>query len=116
MSSPFLQIGAVFILAALLGVLVRFLKQPLILAYILAGLVLGSLGVARVASQETLTLLSQFGIAFLLFMVGLELKLTDLKQVGKSAVLTASGQILFTFLVSFLLSLTLGFALLSSLY
>lgn len=116
MSSLFLQIGAVFILATFLGVLVRFLKQPLILAYILAGLILGSLGVARVASQETFTLLSQFGIAFLLFMVGLELKLTDLKQVGKSAALTALGQIFFTFLISFLLCLTLGFALLSSLY
>lgn len=116
MSNPFFQLGIVFIFATLLGAAVRFFKQPLILAYILTGFFLGFLGLTRLASQETLALLSKFGIAFLLFMVGLELKLTDFKQVGKVAFLVGLGQIIFTFLAGFLLSLTLGFAWLSSLY
>lgn len=116
MDNPFLQIGLVFIFSTALGVLVRFLKQPLILAYILVGIGLGSLGLTKVTSNETLSLLSQFGIAFLLFMVGLELKLTDFRQVGRVALAVGLGQIVFTFLLGFLFSNLLGFSVLASLY
>lgn len=116
MSNPFVEIGLVFILATVLGVGMRFFKQPLILAYILTGLALGFLGITKVTNPETLTLLSQFGIAFLLFMVGLELKIVDLRQIGRIAFLAAVGQVVFTFLVGFLLVLGLGFSLLPGIY
>ncbi|MDP3955431.1 MAG: cation:proton antiporter [bacterium] len=116
MESPFIQIGFVFILATVLAGIVRLFKQPLIVAYILTGLILGGFGAARLASGETLDLLSKFGIAFLLFMVGLELKISDLKQIGKVAIIAGLGQIIFTFLTGFLVSRFLGFALLQGAY
>lgn len=116
MDSAFLQIGLIFIFATILGLVIRFLKQPLILAYFLTGIALGYFGGSRFVSSETLALLSQFGIAFLLFMVGLELKLTDLRQIGKVAMIVGFGQMIFTFLAGFLLCLVLGLAVLSSFY
>ena len=116
MPNSFFQIGVVFILATLLGALVRFLKQPLILAYILAGLILGTFGATRLVSPEALDIFSQFGVAFLLFMVGLELRLTDIRQIGKLALIVGLGQIILTFISGFLICLTLGFGTLLSVY
>ncbi len=116
MDNSFFQIGLIFILATFLGLIIRLLKQPLVLAYILAGIGLGALGMTQSVNHETLALLSQFGIAFLLFMVGLELKLGDLRQIGREALIVGFGQILFTFLAGFLFSTVLGFGVVASLY
>src|SRR3990167_3816353 len=104
----FLQLAAVLVLAAVLGIVARSLKQPLILAYILAGLLISILGLFKGIDKTVLELLSNLGIAFLLFLVGIELKIEDLKYVGKAALLAGIGQILFTLLVGFVLISTLG--------
>ncbi|MBI4100374.1 cation:proton antiporter [Candidatus Microgenomates bacterium] len=116
MPNPFLEIGAVLLLSTIFGVGVRLFRQPLILAYLFAGLLLSFLGFTKTLSQETIDLFSQFGIAFLLFMVGLELKIADLKQVGKAALFTGFGQIIFTFIAGFILTFILGFSVTASSY
>src|SRR3989344_4063607 len=60
--------------------------------------------------------LSNLGIAFLLFLVGIELKLEDLKSVGKAALLTGVGQIVFTALIGFIILSALGFSPVVALY
>lgn len=112
----FSQIGIVFILATFVGLAVRLLKQPLTLAYIFTGIGLGALAIAAAPSEETLSLLSQFGVAFLLFMVGLELKIGDLKQIGRNAIVVGFGQVTLTFAVSFMVALNLGFNSLAAIY
>lgn len=86
------------------------------MAYILTGIIIGPFGNLQLQSQELLQTLGQLGIAFLLFMIGLELRISDLRSVGKVALLTGIGQILFTSIIGYFISLALGFSHIASLY
>ncbi|MBI2012729.1 cation:proton antiporter [Candidatus Curtissbacteria bacterium] len=112
----FLELASVLVLATALGIIARILRQPLILAYIFTGIIISIFGVFKTADQAFLELLSNLGIAFLLFLVGIELKLEDFKYVGKAAFYTGIGQILFTAIVGFVITSTLGFSPVVSLY
>ena len=116
MEHIYLELTLIICLAAGLSILFRFLKQPPILAYILAGIIIGPLAVFKVQSGDVLESLSQIGITLLLFMLGLEMKLKDLKSVGKVAMFTGLGQVIFTSIFGFLICLALGFSPLMSVY
>ncbi len=96
--------------------IISLLKQPSIIAYILTGVILGSFGYYRLHMGETLQSLSQIGITLLLFMVGLELDVTQLKKIGKTALLTGAGQIVFTSVLGYALLRALHFSPASSLF
>jgi Kef-type K+ transport system membrane component KefB len=81
----FNEIGGILILAAAGAVLVRLLKLPPLIGYIAAGIALGPLGFHFVQSGELLEGLTQIGIAFLLFLVGLELDFEKAKHQFKAA-------------------------------
>lgn len=115
MPQIFLLFAITLAVSALLGILARSLRQPLILSYIITGIVISLTGVLRGADESVLLLLSNIGIAFLLFLVGIELRLEDLKYVGKVAIYGGIGQILFTTLVGFILISALGFSTLAAL-
>ena len=112
----FLQLSFVLVLATILGIVAKTLKQPLILAYIFTGIIVSLFGVFREIDKGTLDLFSSLGIAFLLVLVGVELKLDDLKFVGKTAIYTGLAQIFFTALVGFILIGALGFSTIASAY
>lgn len=116
MPPAFLQLTLVLVLASILGIIARLFKQPLILAYIFSGLIIAFLGFFDHFDQGVLELLSNLGIAFLLFLVGIELNLSDLKYVGRAALLTGLGQIIFTAGVGFILISALGFSAVVALY
>ena len=84
METIFFDIGLIIILAGVGAYIARLLKQPLIPAYIVMGIVLGPI-LHIVTDKATIASLSEIGIAFLLFTVGLELNLKKLKEVGKVA-------------------------------
>jgi len=112
----FFDITIITGLAAILSIVFRILKQPAILAYILTGIILGPFAVAKINNPEVVRSLSEIGITLLLFMVGLELRFSELKAVGKVALLTGIGQIVFTSIIGFFISLMLGFEAIPSLY
>lgn len=116
MTNIFLETAFVLILATGLGVASRFLKLPSIIGYIIAGLLVGPFDLWELKSQETFSFLSEIGVAFLLFLVGLELSLRELRRVGKVALYTGLGQIFFTSSIGLLLLLILGFNLVTSIY
>lgn len=116
MSHIFFELTAVLVLATALGFAARMLRQPTILGYILAGVIAGPLGFMRLDSIEILDALSQVGIASLLFLVGMEMRAAELKSVGKTAVLTGAGQIVFTSVIGYGLVRLLGFPPISALY
>jgi Kef-type K+ transport system membrane component KefB len=116
MEKIFLDVTIVICIAAALSFVFKFLKQPLILAYILTGILIGPLALVDVAHEEMLHVMAQFGITLLLFMVGLDLKISDLKSVGKVSLITGTGQIIFTSLIGFLISLGFGFSIITSFY
>ena len=116
MSNIFFEITLIILLSSLFAILFKYLRQPVILAYILAGIFVGPFGNLQFASLEFLRTMAEFGIAFLLFMLGLELKLSDLKSVGKISLMTGVAQILFTSIIGYFISLALGFSQIASLY
>lgn len=116
MEHIFIELTLVICLAAVLSVFFRFLKQPAILAYILTGILVGPLSIFYIRNIEVMEALAQLGVTLLLFMLGLELRLSELKSVGKTALYTGIGQIVFTTVVGFGICQLLGFETLPSLY
>jgi len=94
----------------------RWLKQPLILGYVLAGIILGPALLGLIYEPEVIRVLSTFGIAFLLFLVGLELDWAKLKVIGRPSLLLGFGQVLFTACFGYGLIKLFGFATLPALY
>ncbi len=111
MESIFFEITLIICLTAFLAILFRLLKQPAILAYILAGIIIGPFGKIQLHNPEVLQTMGEFGVALLLFILGLEFKFKELKSVGKQAILIGSLQIIFTWFLGFIISLWLGFPL-----
>ena len=112
----FLQLATILVISTILGIIAQRFKQPLILAYIFTGIVISFFQVFKSLENSTFELLSNLGIAFLLFLVGIELKLDDFKYVGKAAILAGFAQIFFTVVVGFILINALGFSLVPSFY
>lgn len=94
----------------------RILKQPLIIGYIISGILLGPFFLGFLPGIEAIHIFSEFGIAILLFIVGLHLSPKVIKEVGKISLLTGMGQILFTAIFGYLAALLLGFSTIVALY
>jgi Kef-type K+ transport system membrane component KefB len=120
MTPAFQEIALLLAAAAGIGALGLWLRQPLILAYIVVGIlagpmVLGWLSVQHVM-RDPLDLLAQIGVAVLLFTVGLKLDLHLVRRLGAVALATGLGQLAFTILFGYLLGLALGMDWLKALY
>lgn len=114
--SLFTQISLLLVVATLVSLIMRLLKQPVIIGHLVTGLLLGPVVLRAVDSTETLQLFSEIGIAFLLFSVGLNLNPRVFKEYGKIAIVTGVGQVVLTSVVGVGVALALGFGLIPSLY
>ncbi|MBI2581665.1 cation:proton antiporter [Candidatus Woesearchaeota archaeon] len=112
----FFEVGLVIGIAALVSIMMRFFKQPLIIGYILTGIIVGPSLLNLISTTDTITLFSHMGVALLLFVVGLGLDPKVIKEVGLVSIVTGVGQALFTTAIGFFLSLALGFSTLTSIY
>ncbi len=112
----FYEIAVLVLLGALLGLAGLVARQPLVVAFIAAGVLAGPDALGLVASEDFIQTLSQFSIAVLLFLVGLKLDLTLVKSLGRVAVATGLGQVGFTALFGFLICLALGIDWVPALY
>ena len=92
------------------------LRQPLIVAFIAVGILLGPSALGMVEPTDTLELLAEFGIALLLFVVGLRLDLNLIRTIGPVSLATGLGQITFTSLFVFLIARMLGMDMVPALY
>lgn len=110
----FTQVGLILAIAAFFGIIAKLLKQPLLIGYLFAGFFLFSFGL--VGNKEIVSSLGKIGVTLLLFLVGLEMNLKEVKVIGKTALITGLGQILFTSIIGFFLSFALGFSVISSIY
>lgn len=116
MEHIFLELAVVLALATGLGALARALKQPTLLGYIATGLIVGPLGLLQLNHGEVLDTLAQFGIAFLLFLAGMEMNFSELRHVGRSAIVIGISQIAFTGAIGYLIATLLGMTPLYALY
>lgn len=103
------EIGVIIVIAAFLALLARVLKQPLVLAYILTGLIMSPSLIGVVKNSEVITTFSEFGIAFLLFFAGLEMNIRKIKEIGKTATSIGIIQFLALAFISFLILLLFSF-------
>ncbi len=110
----FSQVAILLVTAASVGAFAKLLKQPLLIGYLFAGFLLATFGV--VSNIEVFSGLGQIGVTLLLFLVGLEMNLKELPSIGKVALMTGVGQILFTTGIGFALAFGLGFGILPAAY
>lgn len=109
MASPLLlDIGLVILIATLLAYLARTLKQPLLVAYVLAGVIIGPMGLGIITSPEEINTLAELGVAFLLFTVGLEIDFRRLRSVGVASVLGGAVQMAASFIIGFGAAVLMG--------
>ena len=113
----FLQVSVLLAVTVSIAFIIRLLRQPLMVAYIVAGIICGPMFLNIVqGGQETFEAFSQFGVVLLLFILGLSLDLNYLKKIGKTALIAGIGQVLFTFIFGFWILVGLQFSLASALY
>ncbi len=109
------EISAIIVGAAVLGTLFLYARQPILIAYIAIGILLGPSGFALVNKIDRIEQISHFGIILLLFIIGLHLQpLKLLKSFQRTALLTFSTSLLFGIL-SFACFFLLGFGIRSAL-
>lgn len=114
--SVFQEIAALLLFAAAVGAVVLWLRQPLIIGYILVGVLAGPSVLGQVMARDQVDLLAKMGIAVLLFVVGLKLDLHLIRTLGRVALATGLGQVLFTSIIGYFLALALGLEPVAALY
>ncbi len=103
MVNIFWDVSLAVLVAALCGILAHLLRQPAIIGYLVAGILLGPMAFGLITDADTIVLLSELGVAFLLFIVGLELDIRKVRSLGAVALITGIGQVVFTSLVGYYL-------------
>jgi len=110
----FSQLGFLFAIASVFGIIAAKFKQPLFIGYLFAGLFLKYFGLIN--DPSSLESLGHLGISLLLFLLGLEMNLRDINSVGRPAFITGFGQIIVNFILGYFLSSLLGFGNTASFY
>lgn len=116
LANPFYETAFVLLVSAIIGGIGLRLKQPLIVAFIAVGILVGPSVFGWITPSEEMELFAHLGISLLLFVVGLKLDLHLIRSMGPVALATGLGQVAFTSVVGFLLTLLLGFTPLTALY
>src|SRR5271170_202468 len=95
---------AVCIIAAwVVAVASHALKQPLLLAYLVAGFAIGPHGFKWVTNAQDIQIISEIGLALLLFMIGLEIDLKKMLSAGRVITISAAVQILGCFVLGWII-------------
>ncbi len=114
--TPFAEVAILLVMAAAIGLLGILLRQPLIVSFIAVGLIAGPSALDVVRSDAQIDLLSELGIAVLLFLVGIKLDVKLIRSLGAVSLLTGLGQVAFTSIFGYLIGLALGLGHVTSLY
>jgi len=106
------DVGLCIVVAAVLAVISSRWKQPLIIAYLAAGVLIGpEIGLKWITDHHTIEVISEVGLILLLFIIGLEIDLKELRTSGKSVLVTGVLQFLLCTGLGLLVFSALGFRL-----
>lgn len=108
-STIFAELSLVIVVTACVSLFMKMIRQPLILGYILAGLVVGPSALNLIRSAETFETFSALGIALLLFIIGLGMNVSELRKLGKVVILTALATFLTVSSAGYLISSLFGY-------
>ncbi len=114
------SLSLIIAIAALVTILVRIIKQPPIIAYLISGVIVGPLFLNLIGPTTDTTgllqLFSHLGVALLLFIVGLSLDFRLLKEVGPVSALAGIAQIVITGVLGYLLAVWMGLSNIGAIY
>ena len=116
MQEVFSEFALLLLISAAAGAVSMWLRQPILIAYIVVGIVAGPAVLGLVRAYDQIDLLAQVGVAVLLFVVGLKLDLQHVRHIGPVALATGLGQLAFTIVIGFFLILLMGKGLMEALY
>ena len=111
----FSELSLILVLVAIIAGIVSFLRQPLILGYIITGILVGPLALDLIHAKEAFEGFSQIGIALLLFIIGLGMNVGVVRSLGKVSVVTAGILLLVVGGIGLGICSWLGYGLISSL-
>jgi Kef-type K+ transport system membrane component KefB len=97
----FTELSIVIAIGAAISLIMRLIRQPLIIGYILTGLLVGPSLLNIVSNNPTIDVFANIGIALLLFIIGLGLNPRVVREVGKVAAIAGLAQIILTAIVGF---------------
>jgi len=112
----FTEMAVLLMVAAVIGAIGMRLRQPLIVAFIAVGILVGPSVLGWVSANDQVDLLAKLGIALLLFVVGLKLDLHIIRTMGPVALATGLGQIFFTSVTGYFIAILLGMTPVTALY
>ena len=116
MATGFESVALLIGAATVLGILAQKTGQPKVIAYIISGLMLGPVGFDLVGQTEITSIFSELGLVFLLFLIGLEINLDEVKEVLGATVGIGVIQMILTFAAGLGIALSLGFDQATSLF
>jgi Kef-type K+ transport system membrane component KefB len=116
MDTVFVELSLIIAIAAFAAGVAKLLKQPLIIAYIIAGILASPHFLGIMESGKVVEGFAQIGVALLLFIVGLQLNPKILKNLGGVSVAIGVGQMVFTGVAGYFISLLLGFDSISAIF
>lgn len=108
--SIFTQLSLVLAIAAGISILMRLLKQPLIMGYILTGIIVGPAVLGVVEAKEAFDAFAKIGIALLLFIIGLGLNAAAIRSLGRVVMFTAWSILVVIGAIGFAMSKGVGFS------
>lgn len=109
-SDVFTELSLVIVIAAIVALVMRALHQPLIMGYILTGIIVGPSVLDIIESKSAFETFSEIGIALLLFIIGLELSVAVVKRLGKPVFLTAMAILTTVGTLGYLLSIAFNYS------
>ncbi|QDP73298.1 sodium:proton exchanger [Legionella israelensis] len=115
-TAPFYELSALLLCAMIIGFLSLLLRQPMIVSFIIVGILASPNFFGIVQSYEHIELLAELGIAVLLFLVGLKLDLQLIKTLGLVSLATGIGQVVFTAIIGFFIAIALGMNITNAAY
>ena len=116
MHEVFAEFALLLLMSAAAGAVSLWLRQPVLIAYIVIGIIAGPAVLGVVTAHDQIDLLAQVGVAVLLFVVGLKLDLQHIRHIGPVALATGLGQLAFTIVIGFLIILAMGKGWVEALY
>lgn len=112
------DLALIMLVAGFTTILCHRFKQPVVLGYIIAGIILSSHTppFSFITDETTIKTLAEIGVIFLMFALGLEFNLHKLAKVGKTAVITAALEILLMVWVGYEIGVMLGWSYINSIF
>lgn len=112
----FIQLSFVFLIVLIISIICRSFNQPLVIAYIIAGILVSNFFLTSTELKDFITPMAEIGVAFMLFIVGIELKLKTFKEISKLSLIIGVLQEILTIFAGILFALLIGFNSMEAIY